>query len=380
MAIRLPRSVRAWIALTAAITTVAVAPGAMADDRSEDRGSDERHKPSGPCRIDSAHGKVEHVIYIQFDNTHFRRDLPNVPSDLEQMPTLLNFIRTNGTLLTNDHTILISHTAGGILSSLTGLYPDRHGQTVSNSYVRTSNTGAFSFPSSFGYWTDPVSAPGTPTVPNMVGPDGSNVPAPWVPYTRAGCDMGAIASANIVLENTNTTATGDITKVFGNPSPQQAAADTARLLPNTPENAKAKAKPQADFVGLAIHCAKGSALCANGQPDILPQEPGTYTSFMSLFGAQQINPLLTGQSAAPPLTDLLAQPSTDPFGNPGFAGFDGMSAAVSLAYVVAMQQKGIPVTYAYISDAHDFHGVAGNQHVAFGPGDAGYVQQLRAYD
>jgi hypothetical protein len=57
-----------------------------------------------------------------------------------------------------------------------------------------------------------------------------------------------------------------------------------------------------------------------------------------------------------------------------------MSAAVTLAYVAAMQEKGIPVTYAYISDAHDFHGVAGNTHVAFGPGDAGYVTQLKAYD
>ena len=82
-------------------------------------------------------------------------------SDLEQMPHLLDFLRNNGTLVTNDHTVLISHTAGGILSSLTGVYPDRHGQTVSNSYVRTSTTGTFSFPSSFGYWTDVVSAAGT---------------------------------------------------------------------------------------------------------------------------------------------------------------------------------------------------------------------------
>src|SRR4029077_450409 len=87
------------------------------------------------CKLDSAHGEIKHVIYLQFDNTHFRRDIPNVPSDLEQMPHLLDFIRDNGTLLANDHTILISHTAGGILSTLTGVYPDRHGQSVSNSYV-----------------------------------------------------------------------------------------------------------------------------------------------------------------------------------------------------------------------------------------------------
>ena len=79
-------------------------------------------------------GKIKHVIYVQFDNVHFLRDNPNVPSDIEQMPHLLNFIKDNGTLDTNDHTVLISHTGGGILSSLTGLYPDRHGQAVSNSY------------------------------------------------------------------------------------------------------------------------------------------------------------------------------------------------------------------------------------------------------
>ena len=74
------------------------------------------------------------MIQIQFDNTHFLRDRGNVPSDLEQMPHLLNFIRGNGTLLTNDHTVLISHTATGILSTLTGVYPDRMGQPVSNSF------------------------------------------------------------------------------------------------------------------------------------------------------------------------------------------------------------------------------------------------------
>src|SRR6266576_5171671 len=77
---------------------------------------------------------IKHVIYMQFDNTHLFRDRPGVPSDLEQMPNLLNFMTGNGTLSDNEHTILISHTAGGILSSLTGLYPDRNGITVSNSY------------------------------------------------------------------------------------------------------------------------------------------------------------------------------------------------------------------------------------------------------
>jgi hypothetical protein len=325
------------------------------------------------CQLDSANGDIKHLIYVQFDNTHFRRDNPNVPSDLEQMPHLLNFMKQNGTLLTNDHTVLISHTAGGFLSSFTGVYPDRHGQTVSNSYVRTSNTGAFAFTSSFGYWTDPVSSAGTPTSFNMVGPDGSNIPAPWVPYTRAGCDFGAVAGANIVLENTGTGPNGDVTKIFGNPSPQQAEVAAAAALPNTPANAAAKAKPQADFVGLAVHCAKGSPVCASGQDDLLPGEPSGYTGFKGLFGAQSILPFLTG---GPALNDLSGNPITDTFGNPGFPGFDGMLATRSLAYGAAMQEKGVPITYIYVSDAHDNHDTAH----AFGPGDSGYVAQLAAYD
>ena len=326
------------------------------------------------CQLNSAKGNIKHVIYIQFDNTHFRRDNANVPSDLEQMPHLLNFMTNNGTLLTNDHTVLISHTAGGILSSLTGVYPDKHGQIVSNSNVRFNGTG-FQFPSSFGYWTDPVTS--TTTVPNMVTPTGQNAPAPWVPYTSAGCNFGAIATANTVLENTGTGPSGDMTKVFGNPSPQWTEAENARLLANTPANAKAKAQPQADFVGFAVHCAQGAALCASGQNDVLPDEPGGYAGYKGIFGAQQLNPILGGGTT---MNDLAGQPIADPRGNPGFPGFDGMYASTSLAYVAAMQEHGIPITYAYISDAHDFHGVAGNQHVAFGPGSAGYVAQLKSYD
>ena len=46
------------------------------------------------CKLDN---RIEHVVYLQFDNVHFRRDNPNVPSDLEQIPNLLNFLTDNGT-------------------------------------------------------------------------------------------------------------------------------------------------------------------------------------------------------------------------------------------------------------------------------------------
>src|SRR5712691_9636532 len=173
------------------------------------------------CQLDSAKGDIQHVIYLIFDNVHFLRDNPNVPSDLEQMPNLLNFIRSDGTLLTNNHTVLISHTANGILTNLTGVYSDRHGQAVSNSYRYFKADGSTASSSSFKYWTDLVDDTGLPPadpLPNMVNADSgkpTTMPAPWVPYTHAGCDFGAVALANVVLENTGTGLNGDMTKVFG---------------------------------------------------------------------------------------------------------------------------------------------------------------------
>src|SRR5437870_9435499 len=96
---------------------------------------------------------IKHVIHLQFDNVHFTRDNPSVPSDLEQMPHLLNFIENNGVLLSNHHTPLISHTATDILTSLTGVYGDRHGVPVSNSFRYFTPSGASNTGVSFAYWT-----------------------------------------------------------------------------------------------------------------------------------------------------------------------------------------------------------------------------------
>src|SRR5258707_403428 len=60
---------------------------------------------------------VKHGVKIPFDNPHYFRDNPNVPSDLEMMPNLLNFIESKGTMLTNNHTPLIAHTADDILTA-----------------------------------------------------------------------------------------------------------------------------------------------------------------------------------------------------------------------------------------------------------------------
>ncbi len=323
---------------------------------------------AGSCQLDSAKGDIKHVIYIQFDNTHFRRDNPNVPSDLEQMPNLLSFIRNNGTLLTNDHTVLISHTATGILSSLTGVYPDRMGQPVSNSFRYFTPSGSSRTGVSFAYWTsplfDPAGAGQTDFTPTMINEKGAIAPAPWVPFTRAGCDVGAVATANTILENTAI----DIPTVFGASSPEAA------------EVASDPGQAFADFVGIGVHCGQDSAICAtanHGRPDLLPDEPGHYDGFNGLFGAKYVNPVI---KPGGPMTDLDGNVIKDAANHIGFPGFDGMEAGVSLAWTAQMQEAGIPITYAYISDAHDGHGTAGNIHFAYGPGESGYVQQLHDYD
>ena len=84
---------------------------------------------------------VKHVVEITFDNVHFNRDNPNVPSDLEMIPSLENFIEGNGTLLSNNHTPLIAHTAVDSLTTYTGLYGDRAGMPISNSYQAYNTDG-----------------------------------------------------------------------------------------------------------------------------------------------------------------------------------------------------------------------------------------------
>jgi hypothetical protein len=309
---------------------------------------------TGSCQLNSANGNIKHVIYIQFDNTHFTRDNPNVPSDLEQMPNLLNFIENNGVLLSKHHTPLIAHTATDILTSLTGVYGDSHGIPVANAFGYFNANGTDSFASSFGYWTDKLSA-SDPTY-KMLTADGHNAPAPWVPFTRAGCNVGSVATANTILESTS-----DIATVFGAGSPE--------AMETFPKN-------QADFVGIGIHCAAGDLLCSaanHGRPDLLPDEPGGYTGYMGLFGHKYVAPQISPNG---PLTDLDGNVIQDPNGNPGFPGFNGMEATVSLSYVAAMQEHNVPVTYAYISDAHDME----PNGPAFGPGQAGYVAALKAYD
>jgi hypothetical protein len=308
---------------------------------------------------------AKRVVFLDFDNTHLLRDVPNVPSDLEQMPHLLNFLRDNGTLLSKQYTILISHTAGGIISTLTGLYPDRTGITVSNSYDYYKPDSTPTFSSAFKYWTAPVATAPNDTLPNLITDNQKNAPAPWVTYTRAGCDVANFSVANTVLENNSVAPGGDIANVYGPASSQAAESPSQRST---------------DFVGIALHCAQTNASKCHNNPDAradtLPDEPNGYSGYSALFGAKYVNKAITGGNAC--VNDINGNPI---LGSPtstgcGFPGFDGMSAANSLGMVAQSLESGVPVAYAYVSDVHDNHAGGG----AYGPGEAGYVAALKSYD
>lgn len=374
------------------------------------------HHQGNSCHL--ANG-IKHIVQIGFDNVHFFRDNPNVPSDLELMPNLLNFIEDNGTLLSNNHTPLIAHTADDLLTTATGLYGDRQGEPVSNSYQAYNTDGTTDPGESFAYWTDKIddtaSTPnaGHDTNPNLVyspvppataktpvSPT-TVTPAPWVPYTKAGCNVGEIATVNQELENPSP----DLAEVFG---------------PNSPEVAQLNADPDpykdpetADYIGLAVHCARNAAFCANAQAvkygqttpshtavaDLLPDEPGGYNGYQALFGAKYIDPQLGAGTPSlthdgVPVTDAAGN-LTDLFGNeidgayltdyPGFPGYDSINAAQSLAYASDMLEHGVQVVNLYMADLH------GNQYIpgmtscasapdALGSGSQCYLDQAAYYN
>jgi hypothetical protein len=388
-------------------------------------------KSASSCHL--GHG-VKHVVELTFDNVHYFRDNPNVPSDLEMMPNLLNFFENNGTFLSNNHTPLIAHTADDILTTYTGLYGDRQGVGIANDY-QAYNTdgpnGSFNTTDSasgFTYWTGKINdtattpSPDRDVNPNMVyspvppatarpavAPN-TVTPAPWVPFTRAGCNVGDVATANQELENVQP----DIANTFGPSSPEE-----AQLQAELPTDSFAD-NTTADYVGIAVHCAQGNAFCTTAkavrgnqttvsptaQPDLLPQEPGGYNGFEALFGHRYVAPQLSDNGQANllnsngfritdsngNLVDLNGNTMTGPFTSPprpGFPGFSNINAAQSLAYMADMLETGVPVVNGYISDIHGnekissltapgepcFHAPA-----ALGSGSACYIAQAPYYN
>jgi hypothetical protein len=374
----------------------------------------------GDCRL--ANG-IKHIVQIGFDNVHFFRDNPNVPSDLQMLPNLLNFLEDNGTFLSNNHTPLIAHTGDDLLTTATGLYGDRHGDGVANSYQTYNADGSTDPATVFTYWNDAIDdtaktpntghdtnpnlvySPAPPATANPPAKPDTVAPAPWVPYTRAGCDVGEIATVNQELEN----PTPDIADAFGVNSPEVAQLNADPDSFKDPETA--------DYIGLAVHCAKGSGFCANAQavkfgqtapshtavPDVLPDEPDGYTGFQALFGHKYIAPQLGGgtpdvthdgyqvTNAAGNLVDLNGNQINGAFltSYPGFPGYDSINASQALAYAADMLESGVQVTNIYMSDLHGNEFISGldgpgepcfHAPDALGSGSACYVAQAQYYN
>ena len=227
------------------------------------------------------------------------------------------------------------------------------------------------------------------------GTPNRETPAPWVPFTRAGCTVGNFSTANMVLENPGV----DIPTVFGADSPE--AAETAANVTDPFRGIQT-----AEYIGEAIHCAKGdgASFCADSPrplPDTLPTEPGGYDGYQAVFGAKYIAPVIGGApntthdgyqvtDANGNLVDLNGNTLAEPFtGTPGFPGFNP-TATQSLAVLADMQEAGIPVTYGYISDLHEKKAdtrvgctTTANAATAgrpVGPGDSCYVSNAQHYD
>ncbi len=294
---------------------------------------------------------------------------------------------------------------------------------ISNSYQAYNTDGTTDPAGSFAYWTDPVfdtattPNPGHDTNPSMVyapvppatahpAPSPNTItPAPWVPFTRAGCNVGDVATANQELENTGV----DIPKVFGANSPeaQQLAADPYSF--KDPETA--------DYVGIAVHCAQDNAFCATAKAvEVRPDHPVADRRVRPAAGragrVQRVPGPVRAQvrrpaarrggtpnlkhngfqvtNAAGNLVDLNGNQINGGFlSTPGFPGFGPINAAQTLAYVADMLESGVPVVNGYIADIHGNEGIPSLSKVcptgkngisALGSGSACYIAQAQYYN
>ena len=393
-----------WLRVTAAASsaallgTLGLAGTSMAATAKAAKPVTARGRHSQSCRRATWATASSTWSQLTFDNVHYFRDNPNVPSDLELMPNLLNFFEEQrhvpvqqphaadrahrrrhpdhvhrpvrrpaghadlqqlpGLQRRRPERQLQHHRPGGLVRLL-----DRPGLRHQDAAERRATTPTRT-------WSTrrcPRPPRRTPWRPDTV------TPAPWVPFTRAGCDVAEVATANQELENTAV----DIPKVFGANSPeaQQLAADTDSF----------KDAETADYVGIGVHCAQGNAFCATAKgvkfgqstasptavADVLPDEPGGYSGFQALFGHRYVAPQLGAgtpnlthhgyqvTNAAGNLVDENGNQINGAFlsNHPGFPGFGPINASQTLAYTADMLESGVPVVNGYIADIH------GNEHI-----------------
>ena len=248
---------RSSLALTAIVALAAIIVTSGTGSLSTTRAT-QAAAPATPCQLGNG---ISHVVNIVFDNVHFSRDNPNVPSDLEQMPHLLDFLKPNGTVFSNSHTPLIAHTADDSLTMYTGLYGDRHGQPLSNSYKtfnpngttirrRRSRTG----PRRSSTPTRSPAAGHGDAAPSMVVLGHGSAPAArrTASRPRRGCRSRALAARSATFRR----------RIWcSRTRPSTSRRCLARLPPRRPDRRRTdsfKDPEVAEYVGEAIHCAQGA--------------------------------------------------------------------------------------------------------------------------
>lgn len=310
------------------------------------------------CRLGTGHA-IKQVVLITLDNLHARREDPRIPADLELMPHLRDFLIGQGTLLTNHRPALVAEAGTNALAILTGLYGDHMGVATGDAVGTFLSDGTAAFSSAFAYWT----ARSDDGLAHMLAASGAAVPAPWAPFTRAGCDVGVFAAPNLALES----IPSDVVLAFGRGSAE------AQEAQDDPVSARA------DFLGIAVHCALYSPLCRNAaltRPDLLGDEPVPYSGYSALFGHARVQPAIAPGRA---ITDLGGAVIADAFGHPGFPNRFAARATQALGYGAAMLDAGIPVVYLAIGDPHITVSPSGEWR-ALGPGEAELRARLASED
>ena len=359
------RSSRPLTLLAASVLAVGVTATAGAAARpSAGTGRTAAHPDAGQagCTL-GAGGKIQHVIYMMFDNTHYTRDNPNVPSDLQQMPNLLNFLTGNGTLITHEHTPLIAHTADDSVTLESGLYGADQGIPIANEYNYYQPDGTTHTAGSFAYWTDPIvdydtglaAKPVGDSTTTMLGTDG-----------KTAGPVGRLHQGGLQLRH------GRQREHRTGEHPPRCAARVRRELAGGQGGGEPEPAEQGDgglhgagralrtgFRGLRRRVAAGPL-----------RQPGGYHGYRALYGSKFIQPVI---SPGGPVRNLGGQIIKDSSGDIGFPGYDGMTGVNWLAPSTWACGPGLPVTFTYLSDLHDNFNGSG----PFGPGQAGYTAQLR---
>ena len=328
--------------------------------------------PTGTCDLQSKGDKIQHVIYLQFDNVHFERDNPNVPSDIEQMPNLLQLPEGQRDVRhERPHDPDLAH--GRRDPELADRALSRPA-TARTSRTRTATSGPTAScrvlvvlqvldrqhgrrqpgeqpadaarPTRTTTWS-------TPTRPR------SAAPAPRATRRRRGCRTPAPAAtsatsgtANAVLENNNaiifrtgsssvfaTDPTGDMTKVFGENSNEWnegKASQIAAVRHGGP-------RPRADRLRrdrgplrrrARRHLRRQPASCpARHAPGRGGRLLGLQRALRREVRRSRDHEGRGAPTGTPFVNDTTGHPIADQFGQCGFPGFDGMFAKNTLGEV-----------------------------------------------